>query len=110
MNEIFKALADPTRRHILKMLGEHDLTAGDIAKAFNISAPSISHHLSILKTAGLVEAERDGQNIVYSLNTTVMHDFMGEMMDFFRVGELKDEHKNPDTLAAARSDSSDGGV
>src|SRR5688572_27204575 len=110
MNDIFKALADPTRRHILKMLGERDLAAGEIAKAFNISAPSISHHLNILKSAGLIDSVRDGQNIVYSLNTTVMHDFMSEMMDFFRVGEAGNEHENTDSLAAAGSDPSDGGL
>lgn len=110
MNDIFKALADPTRRLILRMLGESDLTAGDIAKAFNISAPSISHHLSILKAAGLVESERDGQNIVYSLNTTVMQDFLGEVMSFFRVGEEHHADETPDPLAAPARDRGDGSL
>lgn len=72
----FKALADPTRRRILELLRAGELTAGELAEHFDMTKPSISHHLSTLKTAGLVDAERDGQSIVYSLNTTVMQDLM----------------------------------
>lgn len=72
MNNLFKALNDPTRRGILKMLKSKDLTAGEIAEAFDISKPSISHHLEILHRAELVHRERDGQFITYSLNTTVL--------------------------------------
>lgn len=72
----FKALADPTRRRILELLRAGELTAGELAEHFDMTRPSISHHLSTLKTAGLVDAERDGQSIVYSLNTTVMQDLM----------------------------------
>ena len=64
--EAFKALADPTRRHILELLRTKDLTAGEIAEHFDMTKPSLSHHLNTLKTAGLVEAERDGQNIIYN--------------------------------------------
>ena len=67
--EAFKALADPTRRRILELLRTKDLTAGEIAEHFDMTKPSLSHHLNTLKTAGLVDAERDGQNIIYSLNT-----------------------------------------
>jgi DNA-binding transcriptional ArsR family regulator len=74
MNTFFKALNDATRREILDMLREHDLSAGEIAEAFNISRPSISHHLEILKQAGLVDTERKGQFIYYSLNTTGLED------------------------------------
>lgn len=77
MNDAFKALSDPTRRKILQMLKERDLSAGEIADQFNISKPSISHHLSILKQAKLVQDERQGQNIVYSLNLTVMQEALG---------------------------------
>lgn len=70
MNQLFKALSDPTRRRILEMLSHGDMTAGQIADAFDISKPSISHHLNALKAAGLVLDMRDGQNILYSLNTT----------------------------------------
>lgn len=73
----FKALADPTRRKILKLLKERDLTAGEIADEFDISKPSISHHLNLLKQSGLVLDERQGQFIYYSLNMTVFHEVMG---------------------------------
>lgn len=74
--EAFKALADPTRRHILELLRGGDLTAGEIAGHFDMTKPSLSHHLSALRNAGLVDAERDGQNIIYSLNTSVLQDLM----------------------------------
>jgi len=76
MNIIFKALDDPNRRRILELLKNKDLSAGEISAAFNISKPSISHHLNILKTADLVLAERHGQNIIYSLNTTVFQEVL----------------------------------
>ena len=74
--EAFKALADPTRRRVLELLRGEDLTAGEIADHFDMTKPSLSHHLSALKNAGLVDAERDGQNIIYSLNTSVLQDLM----------------------------------
>lgn len=83
-SDVFKALGDPTRRRILEMLAkEGDLTAGDIASRFDISAPSISHHLSILKNAGLVVDTRQRQTIVYSLNTTVFQEVIKWMYDLF---------------------------
>ena len=74
MNKLFKALNDSTRRQILDLLKEKDLSAGEIAEAFDISKPSISHHLDLLKNAGLVSSERDGQFIVYSLDTTALEE------------------------------------
>lgn len=91
MNDIFKALADPTRRKILELLGEKDLNAGDISDYFNISKPSISHHLTILKNANLIQDERQGQFIVYSLNTTVFWDVVKWIYDFTDKKEGKDE-------------------
>ncbi len=82
MNNAFKALADPTRRKILELLSDKDLNAGEIADYFNISKPSISHHLSILKNAELISDERQGQNIIYSLNTTVFEDMVKWFFDF----------------------------
>jgi len=77
INETFKALSDPTRRKILQLLRKQNLTAGEIANHFNISKPSISHHLNILKQADLIQDERQGQNIMYYLNTTVIDDLLG---------------------------------
>ncbi len=80
--EAFKALADPTRRRILELLRSGDLTAGELADQFDMTKPSISHHLNSLKAAGLVDAERDGQSIVYSLNTSVLQDIMSWFYTF----------------------------
>ena len=82
MNIIFKALNDPTRREILELLQEKDMTAGEIVDRFKISGPSISHHLDLLKQAKLVIAEKDGQYVYYSLNTTVVDEIMKWLMQF----------------------------
>jgi DNA-binding transcriptional ArsR family regulator len=84
MNESFKALSDPTRRQILKLLREKDMTAGEIADRFHMTKPSISHHLNALKQAGLVSDERRGQHIVYSLNTTVVQEVMGWLLGLMK--------------------------
>ncbi|ADF37943.1 MULTISPECIES: autorepressor SdpR family transcription factor [Priestia] len=82
MNETFKALADPTRRKILELLKERDLTAGEISEYFNMTKPSISNHLKILKQADLVQDEKRGQFVIYSLNTTVFQDLIGWFFSF----------------------------
>ncbi len=76
MNEVFKALNDPIRREILKMLRKKDLSAGEIVEKFDIAGASISHHLDKLKRAGLVTSEKRGQFVHYSINTTVLDDLM----------------------------------
>lgn len=88
--EAFKALADPTRRHILELLRTKNLTAGEIAEHFDMTKPSLSHHLNTLKTAGLVDAERDGQNIIYSLNTSVLQ---GLMSWFYTFTDRSEDHE-----------------
>jgi ArsR family transcriptional regulator len=82
MNALFKALNDTTRREILEILKKGDLTAGEIADRFSISKPSISHHLDLLKQAGLVESVKEGQYIYYSLNTTVMDEIVKWFIQF----------------------------
>jgi len=82
MNLLFKALNDATRREILEMLKKGDLTAGEIADQFSMSKPSISHHLDLLKQAGLVESLKQGQYIYYSLNTTVMDEVVKWFIQF----------------------------
>ncbi|MBV8489044.1 MAG: winged helix-turn-helix transcriptional regulator [Candidatus Eremiobacteraeota bacterium] len=86
---VFKALADPSRRRMLKLLQKGSLTAGELAEHFDFSAPSVSHHLSALKAAELVRAERRGQNIVYSLNTSVLEDASRFLLDILGVGDRK---------------------
>jgi DNA-binding transcriptional ArsR family regulator len=84
MNEVFKALADPTRREILKLLGRGEMTAGDLAKHFDMTKPTMSHHFSILKEAELIDRRREGTTIYYSLNTTVMQDVMSWALDLLK--------------------------
>jgi ArsR family transcriptional regulator, arsenate/arsenite/antimonite-responsive transcriptional repressor len=76
MNSLFKALNDETRRQIVELLKEKDMNAGEIAEQFNISKPSISHHLDILKRADLITSEKKGQFIEYSLNTSILEDLI----------------------------------
>jgi DNA-binding transcriptional ArsR family regulator len=82
MNIVFKALNDATRREILELLQKKDLTAGEIADQFQISFPSISHHLDLLKQAQLVTTKKEGQFIYYSLDTTVMDEIVKWLLQF----------------------------
>lgn len=82
MNVIFKALNDATRREILDLLKEKDRTAGEIADHFNISKPSISHHLDLLKQADLITSQKLGQFVIYSINTTLMDDVLQWILTF----------------------------
>lgn len=81
MGDVWKALADPTRRKILKLLKNDSLNAGEIAAQFNMTKPSISNHLSILKQADLVDSEKIGQNVIYSLKTSVLEDMLKMLSD-----------------------------
>ncbi len=81
---LFRALGDDTRREILRLLASGDLTAGDIARAFTLSRSTVSHHLSVLKEAGLVMDEKRGQHVVYSLNTTVFQHVAAWVFDVVR--------------------------
>jgi len=82
VNTFFKALNDPTRREILELLNNGDLTSGEIANHFKITKPSISHHLDLLKQAGLVVCVREGQFQKYSINTTVFDEIFKWMIQF----------------------------
>jgi ArsR family transcriptional regulator, arsenate/arsenite/antimonite-responsive transcriptional repressor len=83
--EVFKALSDPHRRRILKVLKRGSKTAGELAALFPVTKASMSHHFSVLKAADLVRCERRGQQQVYSLNTTVFEDTAAVLLDLFRV-------------------------
>lgn len=82
MDAVFRALNDVTRREILELLKKNDLNAGEIADHFNISKPSISHHLDLLKRAGLISSEKQGQFVVYSLNTSILEDILQWILTF----------------------------
>ncbi|MFQ5746319.1 MAG: autorepressor SdpR family transcription factor [Gemmatimonadota bacterium] len=87
LDRTVRVLGDPTRRGILKALRSRDLRAGEIADMFPITAASISHHLNVLRDAGLVTSVRSGRHIVYSLNSTVFQETVQELLDFLRIGE-----------------------
>ena len=91
-DKLFKALSDRTRRRIVTLLRERDMTAGDIASHFNMSKPSISEHLKILKNAYVVFSEKQGQFVVYSLNATVFHDMISFFMNLVDRNGDKEEN------------------
>jgi len=81
--ELFKALAGPTRRDVLRMLRGGSRTAGELAEAFPMTRASLTHHFNVLKSAGLVRSERRGQHQLYSLNTSVFEEAANLLMDLF---------------------------
>jgi DNA-binding transcriptional ArsR family regulator len=83
MDDIFKALADPTRRRILRLLQGGEMSAGQLAERFEITAPSMSHHFGVLKQADLVSSRREGQQIIYMLNTTVFQEVLATVVGYF---------------------------
>jgi DNA-binding transcriptional ArsR family regulator len=89
--EVFKALSDPTRRRVLKLLSEGSRSAGELAEHFPITTGSLSHHFNVLKAADLVRVERRGQSLVYSLNTTVFEDVASMLLDLFAMSESRAE-------------------
>lgn len=84
--EVFRALADPTRRAILKRLQKGAMSAGEIGMMFDVTGATLSHHFTVLKQADLVRTERRGRNIVYSLNSSVMEDLTRMVLDLIPVG------------------------
>ncbi len=86
MSEVYKALSDPTRRRILEMLKASELSAGDIAAQVEVSKPTLSGHLNVLKAADLVDVTRQGTSLIYRLNTSVLEDAIFALMNAFKVG------------------------
>ena len=84
MSKAFKALSDKTRREILKLLNNRDMSAGEIAEHFDMTKPSISKHLDILREAELVSSEKKGQFIIYSINTSVIQEVLGNFLEIFK--------------------------
>ena len=82
----YKALADATRRRILKLLGEKPMTAGEIAEKFQLAKSTLSGHFAVLKAADLIQEERRGATIVYSLNLSVVEETLAAVMDLLKVG------------------------
>lgn len=92
-SQTFRALADPTRREILDLLGRGEMTAGALAEKFDMSKPSMSHHFAVLKDADLISSRREGQQIWYALNTTVVQDVMAWAMQLIEDSKKKKRSK-----------------
>ena len=93
MNLVFKALAHPVRRSIVTMLRRGPMASGDIAAAFDMAWPTVTGHLSVLKDAGLVDAEKDGTSVRYRLNISAFEETVGFMMEMMRTGaDAPDPH------------------
>jgi DNA-binding transcriptional ArsR family regulator len=89
MNELFKALAHPTRRRIVAMLRDGPMASGDIAERFDMSWPTVTGHLNALKSAGLVETEKAGTSVRYRLNISAAEEAVAFLMDLTRAGEAE---------------------
>jgi DNA-binding transcriptional ArsR family regulator len=92
-NEAFKAIADPTRREILRILAGGEKSAGELADQFEMTKPTVSHHFQVLKDADLVSTRREGTRIYYRLNTTVTQDLLRWMWDAFGQPEASGSSK-----------------
>lgn len=86
MNQIFKALADPTRRKVLELLHRGPMTAGEIGEAFPVSRPTMSAHFNVLREAGLIAAHKDGKTIIYRLQLSVLEEALLGFGKIFRIG------------------------
>jgi DNA-binding transcriptional ArsR family regulator len=82
---VYKALADPTRRRVLALLRERDMTAGELAAQFELSWPTMSGHFAVLREADLIDADRTGSTITYHLNVSVLEEALAALMDAFRI-------------------------
>ena len=85
MNKVYRALSDPTRRRVLALLRERDMTAGELAGHFELAAPTMSGHFAVLKDAGLIQADRAGTTITYRLNVSVLEEAMMALMEAFKL-------------------------
>ena len=85
MNRVYKALADPTRRRVLALLRDRDMTAGELAAQFDLSWPTMSGHFTVLREADLISADRSGSTITYHLNLSVLEEAMAALLDAFRI-------------------------
>lgn len=87
MSEVYKALADPTRRRILQLLREREMSAGEIAEHFDLAKPTLSGHFAVLREAKLVTPEKTGTTIIYRLNVSVLEEALMALMDAFQLQE-----------------------
>ncbi len=93
INDVFRALGDPTRREILRMLRAKDMTAGEIGVRFPLAKSTLSGHFNVLRFAGLIVSERRGTTIVYSLNASASEELLAAVISLFGVGESRPEQR-----------------
>jgi len=104
VSEVYKALADPTRRRILQLLREREMSAGEIAEHFDLAKPTLSGHFAVLREAGLVSPERTGTTIIYRLNVSVLEEALMALMDAFRLQEPAAEAKRSPALKSRKGE------
>jgi ArsR family transcriptional regulator len=85
MSRVYQALADPTRRYILELLRDRDMTAGQLAENFDLAKPTLSKHFAVLREADLIHGEKNGTSIIYSLNVSVLEDALVSLMSRFKL-------------------------
>ncbi|MEP4051461.1 MAG: autorepressor SdpR family transcription factor [Litorimonas sp.] len=96
MSSVFKALSDPSRRRVLELLRDKDMTAGELSQHFEYSRPTMSAHFSVLKEAGLVKAEKQGKNVIYRLQISVLEDALLGFAKFFGISTETEASALPD--------------
>jgi len=94
INDVFRALSDPTRREILRLLQSRDMTAGEIAERFPLAKSTLSGHFNVLKQAGLIVTERQGTTIVYSLDVSAFEEAVAAVMQIFGVGNERSSQRD----------------
>lgn len=82
---VYKALADPTRREILRLLRQRNMSAGELADHFSISKPTLSRHFAVLQAADLIQGDKEGNRIIYRLNVSVLEETIMAMMTMFDI-------------------------
>ncbi|MFT7774980.1 autorepressor SdpR family transcription factor [Roseateles sp.] len=95
MDKVFKALSDPTRRRILQLLREREMTAGELAACFELSKPTLSGHFAVLREADLVSSDRSGTTITYRLNVSTLEEALLGFAEVFGIGEVKAKTPSP---------------
>ncbi|MFI5337523.1 MAG: autorepressor SdpR family transcription factor [Opitutales bacterium] len=85
MNAVYRALSDPTRRSILRLLRQRDMTAGELADKFPVTKPTMSKHFTVLKDADLIQGRRDGTSIIYTLNVSVLEEALSGLLTAFKI-------------------------
>ncbi len=93
MNAVYKALSDPTRRRILVLLRDRDMTAGEIANQFDLAKPTLSGHFAVLREADLIRGQKVGTSITYTLNATVLEESLLALMSAFKIAPTKERRR-----------------